>query len=40
MWEAIQDFRRRHDLRRLDVEEILSGVRDRSPGRDEGDGDL
>jgi prevent-host-death family protein len=37
-WEAIEDFRSRHDLRQLNVEEIFAGVRDRSPGRPESNG--
>lgn len=35
LWDAIQAFRAQHDLRQLDVEEALSGLRDSSPGRPE-----
>ena len=35
-WEAYEEFRRTHDLEKLnlDPDEIFAGVRDRSPGRD------
>ena len=32
LWSAIQRFREKTDLEELDVEQILAGVRDRSPG--------
>lgn len=34
LWPAIERFRAETDLEELDVEQILDGVRDRSPGRD------
>ena len=33
LWEALQRFRARHDLKRLRAAEVFTGVRDRSPGR-------
>ncbi len=32
LWSAIERFRAETDLKELDVEQILDGVRDRSPG--------
>lgn len=32
--DAIDAFRKGHDLSQLDVDEVYAGVRDRSPGRD------
>jgi antitoxin (DNA-binding transcriptional repressor) of toxin-antitoxin stability system len=34
LWEAIQKFRAETDLDELDIDSVLEGVRDRSPGRD------
>ena len=34
LWPAIEQFRAETDLRELDVERILDGVRDLSPGRE------
>ena len=36
LWQAIEDFRARHDMEELnlDPEEIFGGVEDRSPGKD------
>ena len=34
LWTAIEDFRAKHDLSDLHPEEIWSGVRDPSPGRE------
>ena len=34
LWSAIERFRAETDLEELDVEQILDGVRDRSPGRE------
>lgn len=33
-WGLLQEFRARHDLEGLEVDEIFSDVRDASPGRD------
>jgi prevent-host-death family protein len=35
-WDAYQDFKRRHDLEKLDIDpdEILAGIRDTDSGRD------
>jgi prevent-host-death family protein len=33
-WEAVQKFRAETDLEELDIDSVLEGVRDRSPGRD------
>ena len=32
LWSAVERFRAETDLEELDVEQILDGVRDRSPG--------
>jgi prevent-host-death family protein len=40
LWDAICAFRSSHELRDDDVEAIFAGVRDRSPGRDEGQSGL
>ena len=34
LWSAIERFRAQTDLEELDVEQILDGVRDLSPGRE------
>lgn len=34
LWSAIQDFRARHDLSGLDIDQIYADVRDHSPGRE------
>ncbi len=34
LWSAIERFRAETDLEALDVDQILEGVRDRSPGRE------
>ncbi len=34
LWSAIERFRAETDLEELDVEQILEGVRDASPGRE------
>lgn len=34
LWTSIQEFRAKHDLSALDVEEVYADVRDRTPGRE------
>ena len=34
LWSAIQEFRAQTDLEELDIESIIEGVRDPSPGRE------
>lgn len=34
LWAAIEKFRLEADLEALDVEQVYSGIRDRSPGRE------
>ena len=34
VWDKLQDFRAKHDLSDIDVDEIFENVRDRSPGKD------
>jgi prevent-host-death family protein len=33
VWSRLQEFRKKHDLSELNIDEIFAGVRDRSPGR-------
>jgi antitoxin Phd len=33
-WDALQEFRKSHDLADLDVDALFEGVRDRAPGRE------
>ncbi len=34
LWESIQRFRAETDLEALDIEDVYTGIRDRSPGRE------
>ena len=33
-WEALESFRKTHDLEDLDAESVFANTRDRSPGRE------
>ena len=33
-WDAVERFRAEADLEELDIDSVMAGVRDRSPGRD------
>lgn len=34
VWDRLQDFRAKHDLSNINIDEVFENVRDRSPGRD------
>jgi prevent-host-death family protein len=34
VWDKLQDFRTKHDLSDVDVDDVFENVRDHSPGRD------
>lgn len=34
VWDKLQEFRAKHDLSNLDIDEVFENVRDPSPGKD------